>query len=134
MKIIDAMTDWRAGAAVAGLLVVTLPTAAGATPIGALGADAVAGDRPARVVEQVATRCWWRNGVRRCRWSGGGPRVYGYYSPGVYGYYSPRVYGYYGRYENDPPYGNPRPEAYRTGTAAWWRAMERWGRTGNPTR
>jgi hypothetical protein len=126
MKISDAMPDWRAGAAGAAVLVVMLPTAAGATPIGAAGAGAMAGDRPAQVVEQAAARCWWRNGVRRCRWSGGGPRVYGYYSP--------RVYGYYGKYEYDPPYGNPRPEAYRTGTAAWWRAMERWGRTGNPTR
>ena len=118
MKISDAMTDWRAGAARAALLVVMLPTAAGATPIGAAGAGAVAGDRPAPVVEQVAVRCRWRNGVRRCRWSGGGPRVYGYYR----------------KYEYDPPFGNPRPEAYRTGTAAWWRAMERWGRTGNPPR
>jgi hypothetical protein len=125
MKISDAMTDWRAGAAGAAVLVVMLPTAAGATPIGAAGAGAMAGDRPAPVVDQAAARCWWRNGVRRCRWSGG---------PRVYGYYSPRVYGYYGKYEYDPPYGNPRPEAYRTGTAAWWRAMERWGRTGNPTR
>ena len=118
MKISDAMKDWRAGAAGTALLVVMLPVAAGATPIGAAGAGAVvAGDPPARVVQQVAARyCWWRNGVRRCRWSGG----------------NPRVYGYYGKYEYDPPFGNPRPEAYRTGTAAWWRAMERWGRTGTP--
>jgi hypothetical protein len=26
--------------------------------------------------------------------------------------------------------GLPRPEAYRTGTPEWWRAMEDWGRTG----
>jgi len=26
--------------------------------------------------------------------------------------------------------GVPRPEAYPTGSAAWWRAMEDWGRTG----
>ena len=119
MKISDAMTDWRAGAAGATLLLVMLPTAAGATPIGAAGAGAVAGDRPAGVVEQVAVQCRWRNGVQRCRWSGGAPRVYGYY---------------YRKYEYDPPTGNPPPEAYRTGTAAWWQAMERWGRTGNPHR
>jgi hypothetical protein len=118
MKIRDAMTDWRARAAGAAMLVVMLPTAAGASPIGAATAGAVAGDRPAGVVERVAARCLWRNGVRRCRWSDGGPRVYGYYR----------------RYVYDPPFGNPPPEAYRTGTAAWWRAMERWGRTGNPLR
>ena len=120
MKIGDAMADWSAGVAGAVLLVVMLPVAAGAVPIGAAGADAAAGDRPARVVQQVAERyCWWRrNGVRRCRWSGG----------------SPSVYGYYGLYEYDPPYGNPRPEAYRMGTDAWWRAMERWGRTGSRPR
>ena len=109
MKIGDAMKDWRAGAAGAALLVVMLPAAAGANPIGAAGAGALVEDRPARVVQQVAVRCWWRNGVRRCRWSGA------------------RVYGYYG---GDYRYGNPRPEAYRTGSAGWWRAMERWGRTG----
>jgi hypothetical protein len=26
--------------------------------------------------------------------------------------------------------GVPRPEAYRTGSPEWWRAMEDWGRTG----
>ena len=26
--------------------------------------------------------------------------------------------------------GLPRPEAYPTGSTAWWRAMEDWGRTG----
>jgi hypothetical protein len=109
MRICDAMTDWRAGAAGAALLV-AMWSAAGANPIGAVGADALAEDRPAQLVQQVAVRyCWRRNGVRRCRWSG------------------PRVYGYYG---GDYRYGNPRPEAYRTGSAAWWRAMERWGRTG----
>ena len=72
MKISEAMTDWRAGAAGAALLVVMLPTAAGATPIGAAGAGAVAGDRPAQVVEQVAVRCRWHNGVQRCR---GGPHT-----------------------------------------------------------
>jgi len=118
MKISHAMPDWRAGAAGAALLVVMLPTAADATPIGATGAGAVVGDRPAPVVEKAAVRCRWRNGARRCRWSGGGPRVYGYYR----------------RYEYDPLFGNPRPEAYRTGSAAWWRAMERWGRTGSAPR
>ena len=109
MKISDAMTDWRACAAGAALLAVMWPAAASANPIGAAGASALVEDRPARVVQQVAARCWWRNGVRRCRWSGR------------------RVYGYYG---GDYRYGNPRPEAYRTGSAGWWRAMERWGRTG----
>jgi hypothetical protein len=113
-KMSDAMSTWHAGAAGVAVLVVMLPTAAGATPIGATGASALAGDRPVQAVEQVAERyCRWRNGVRHCRWSG------------------PRVYGYYDR---DYRYGNPRPEAYPTGSAAWWRAMERYGRTGQPPR
>ena len=116
MKIGDAMTNWRFSAAGAALLVVMWPAVVGANPIGAVGARTVVEDHPARLVQQVAVRCWWRDGVRRCRpaWSGG----------------SPRVYGYYRYYEYAPSYGNPRPEAYRTGTAEWWRAMERWGRTG----
>ena len=116
MKIGNAMTDWRAGAAGAALLALMWPAAASANPIGAAGAGALVEDRSARLAQQVAVRCWRRNGVRRCRWSGG----------------SPRVYGYYGDYEYDPRYGNPRPEEYRTGSAGWWRAMERWGRTGSP--
>ena len=30
--------------------------------------------------------------------------------------------------------GVPPPEAYRTGTAEWWRAMQDWGRTGGGRR
>ena len=67
-----------------------------------------------------------------------GPRVYGY-GPRVYGY-GPRVYGYGpGPYGYGPPvyygpmlFGYPgnSPNNYPIGTKAWWRAMERDGRTG----
>ncbi len=30
--------------------------------------------------------------------------------------------------------GLPRPEAYPTGSQAWWRAMQDWGRTGGGRR
>ena len=109
MKIGDAMTSWRSGAACAALLVVMWPAAVGANPKGAMGIGALVEDRPERLVEQVAVRCWWHNGLRRCSSIG------------------PRVYGYYGR---EYRYGNPPPQAYLTGSVGWWRAMERWGRTG----
>lgn len=58
------------------------------------------------VVEKAADRrCWWRDGVRHC--SRRGARVYGYY------------------------YGRPRPEAFPTGSTAWWRAMDLEGRGGH---
>ena len=52
---------------------------------------------------------------------------------------------YYQYYEMPPPYfyagpppwrgygnryGNPPPAAYPTGSAQWWRSMDRWGRAG----
>ena len=60
-------------------------------------------------VEQVASRrCWWEDGERYCRWVG----------RGVYGYRS---------YDS----GTRRPESFRTGSSAWWRAMDRDGRGGH---
>jgi hypothetical protein len=61
------------------------------------------------VVDQVAYRqCCWRKGVKRCGWVD---------EPGV------ERYGYY--------YGRPRPEAFPTGSTAWWRAMDSEGRGGH---
>ena len=51
-------------------------------------------------VEQVAyRRCWWADGVRHCRWTRDGNRMY--------------------------RYGAGSPEDYRVGTSEWYRAMER---------
>lgn len=62
----------------------------------------------ASVVDQVAYRCWWRDGERFC-----GRRV-------------ERGYGY--------DYGRPRPEALPFGSTAWWRAMDYEGRGGHSRR
>lgn len=48
------------------------------------------------VVDQIAYRCWWRDGERFC--SRRAERGYGY------------------------DYGRPRPEAFPFGSTAWWRA------------
>jgi len=62
----------------------------------------------ASVVDQVAYRCWWQDGERFC------------------GRRGPRGYGY--------DYGRPRPEAFPTGSTAWWRAMDYEGRGGHGRR
>lgn len=63
------------------------------------------------LVEKVAARrCWWRHGERHCTYRRARPRVYGY-----------RYYGY----------GRPHPEAFPTGSTAWWRAMDYEGRGGH---
>jgi hypothetical protein len=55
-------------------------------------------------VEQVGyRRCWWRNGVRHCRWVDGSV---------------------------DLNFGTRLPETYAVGTTDWWRAMDREGRGG----
>lgn len=59
------------------------------------------------IVEKVARReCWWRDGVRHCA-------------------RRPINLGYVDLY-----IGRPRPEAFPTGSAAWWRAMDYEGRGG----
>jgi hypothetical protein len=98
---------WIAGAAGSVLLCLASATAQ-AGPTGNASAVRVAANE-ASIVDKVASRCWWRGGRRYCaRWRGP-PRVYGY--------------GYY--------YGRPRPEAFPTGSSAWWRAMDYEGRGGH---
>lgn len=112
-----AIKTLRVGVAGAALFVM-LPAAAYAAPVGSVAA-ALASEAPSQALNRVASRhCWLRDGVRRCGWRAARPRPYGYY-------YGP---------DFEYPYGNPRAEAYPTGTAAWWRAMEREGRTGNTRR
>jgi hypothetical protein len=59
---------------------------------------------PTTMAEQAALHCWISHGVRHCR--------------------SSRYYGY--RWHS---YGNP--DALRTGSNRWWRAMQREDRTRN---
>jgi hypothetical protein len=96
----------------AGLALAPAPSQA--TPLGT-GSAVLAGQASAgSLAEKAASRgCWWRNGVRYC----GRAARRGYD-------YRPEGYGY--------TYGNPKAEAYPTGTSDWWNAMEREGRTGNP--
>lgn len=57
-------------------------------------------------VDSVAYRnCWWRHGVRHCRYYRG------------YGYTGPHL-----------------PEAYRTGSTRWWQEMDRQDRGGRGRR
>ena len=59
------------------------------------------------------------------------------YGPVYYGY-GPIVYGYYGTYGYGPRYYRYRrpslsdPDSLPPGTGAWWRAMDRANRGGNP--
>jgi hypothetical protein len=62
---------------------------------------------PASAVTTAAERCWWRHGVRHCRWLG------------------QHYYGYRSRYRE---YNNP--DAYRTGSSHWWQEMDRLDRGG----
>jgi hypothetical protein len=60
-------------------------------------------------IDAVAYRnCWWRHGVRHCRY---------YRSGGTYGYTGPHL-----------------PEAYRTGSSRWWQEMDRQDRGGRGRR
>ena len=68
--------------------------------------ELIAAARGMPAVEQVATRCWWRNGERHCsRARNGRPRVYG-------------------NYQDYTGYGQARPEDLPIGSTAWWRAMD----------
>ena len=99
---------WMAGLASAALLAVASLPAQAAPANGALGLRSSNGSS---LVEKAAyRRCWWRGGRRHCGWvEGRRPRVYGY---GTY-------------------YGRPRPEAFPTGSTAWWRSMYYVGRGGH---
>ncbi len=68
-------------------------------------------------VGQVARRCWWRNGERRCASLRSGTRVYGY-----------RNYGDGYRYNGGDGYAYP--EELPTGSTAWWRSMDFYDRGG----
>ena len=60
-------------------------------------------------LDPVAYRnCWWRHGVRHCRYYRGG-RSYGYTGPHL-------------------------PEAYPTGSTRWWQEMDRQDRGGRGRR
>ena len=74
-------------------------------------AEIQADARETSAVNQIVRRCVWRNGERYCaRARSAQPRVYGYY------------------------YGRPQPEEFRTGSQAWWRAMDEEGRGGHGER
>jgi hypothetical protein len=96
-----------AAAAIAGLgLAICSAQAAPATQPGAARTEG-----GSTLVDKIASRrCWWRNGVRRCRWV----RTYGYRPT------------YRGRGYDGPHY----PEAYRTGSQRWWQEMDRQDRGG----
>lgn len=104
MKISRTLGYWIIGAAGSALVGVA---SAQAAPVGNAAGMRTA-TPAASVVEKAAYRnCRWRNGARHCHRRGDGPRVYGY------------------------SYGRPRPEAFPTGSAAWWRAMDYEGRGGH---
>jgi hypothetical protein len=99
---------WLAG--VAALAFFGISAGAQAGPLGSSTGDLqTAAERLTNTHEVAYRRCWWRNGIRRCRWYDG-DRVYGY-----------RYY----------PRG---PDAYPTGSTAWWREMDRENRGGHGSR
>jgi hypothetical protein len=85
-------------------------TAALSLPLQAAPLTQITGATTANsTVDQVAyRRCWFSNGERHCRWVGSG----------AYGYNSNR------------DVGSRRPEEFRTGSRAWYDAMDRQGRGG----
>ena len=100
---------WIMGGTASALLTIA-PLAAQAAPLGNAGEIRAAVQETSAVEPVAARRCWWRNGERHCsRARHARPREYGYY----------------------PYYGRPRPEEFRTGTTAWWRAMDEEGRGGH---
>ena len=102
MRAKSMLLHWVVGAG--GL--VAFGAAAAAAPAANL-ATLNASARQGSIVEKVARRdCWWRDGVRHCA-------------------RRPINLGYVDLYV-----GRPRPEAFRTGSAAWWRAMDYEGRGG----
>ena len=115
MKISNSTKYLHGGAASAALLLM-LPAAAYAAPVGGLAKALAFPVRADVAIEKVAYgHCSWRRqGVRYCRRSAERPRIREYGSG----------YGY--------DYGAPRAEFYPAGSSAWWQAMEREGRTGNP--
>jgi hypothetical protein len=83
------------------MLLCSMSTVAGAAPVG-ITTGAATGVQPASVVDKVARRCWWEGGRRYC---------------------SRRITVYRDRYV-DFNIGTRRPEELRTGSSAWWQAMD----------
>jgi len=85
-------------AAATGAIIATCALSAHAAPIGNLGGEAAsAGSRSA--LENVAyRRCWYRYGVRHCRWVGSyyGDDDYPYYGYGYGPYYGPGLGFFFG--------------------------------------
>jgi len=103
-------------AASGALLVAILSAAPHAAALDVAAGLTITEARSVSAVDKVVDRrCWRRNGVRHCREST--ERRTGNDS-------SQSGYGY--------SYGAPRAEFYPAGSAAWWQAMEREGRTANP--
>ena len=99
------------------LMLAHSPSAPQAAPINGGPSSLSREARMATTVEQAAhRRCGWRDGVRVCRRSAHRP----------YASWDGPSYGF--------TYGNPRADALPAGSAEWWRAMEREGRTGNSRR
>ena len=113
MQIRNAVKHISRGAAGAAMVVVSSALAC-ATPVGSVSISLVSQARASSVEKAAYSKCWWRDGVRHCRRSAERPRLNGSTKEPGYGY----------------SFGNPRAETYPTGTAAWWQAMEREGRTG----
>ena len=103
------------GGAAGAILFFMLPAVACAAPVDGVARALADQGRAAATIEKASSRhCSWHQGVRYCRPSAERPRIREYGSG----------YGY--------DYGAPRPEFYPAGSAAWWQAMEREGRTGKP--
>ena len=114
MKIGTSM-KYVSGGSAGAVLLFMLPAAAYAAPVDAVAKALADQVRAGAAIEKAAYRhCSWRQGVRYCRPSAERPRTREHRSG----------YGY--------AYGSPPAEFYPTGSAAWWQAMEREGRTGNP--
>lgn len=84
------------GFSAAIVLALTAFTSTGQAAPGSLGGAIEAGRSDVTNVEKVDfRRCWWRNGVKHCRWV----REYGYgpyYGDGPYYGYGPSVGLYFG--------------------------------------
>jgi hypothetical protein len=103
-------------AASGALLVATLSVTSHAAALDLAAGFMITEARSTSAVDKVADkRCWARNGVRHCRENTERRRSNDSAQNG---------YGY--------SYGAPRAEFYPAGSAAWWHAMEREGRTANP--